>query len=416
MRRVPDGRRWRGHHRAVPQKRSGSADVTRRSYGTGSHYARADATGRETWYARWRIGGRLVHRRIGRKRIAGSNDGLTRTQAERALQRRIDSERPPAEVRISAEDAGAQLIASLEALGRKPTTMATYRSLLRTHISLLGDKPLDRLEAPDVEAWIGEIRRRGTGAKTARNAATLLHQVFAHGVRKGWCRDNPCAKVDLPKLEESADIRFLGHAEVEALMRAIGDNGTRLTLTDRAIYVVATMTGLRQGELLALRWRDVDWAARKIRVRQNYVRRHWGTPKTRRGSRSVPMADRVGAELEHHFQRSAYTGDDDLVFCHPETGAVLDHSALVRRFKGALRTAGVRPVRFNDLRHTFGTRMAAAGVPLRTLQEWMGHRDIKTTQIYADYQPDDGLEAELVERAFRPSSHSSSQFERERAN
>ena len=114
------------------------------------------------------------------------------------------------------------------------------------------------------------------------------------------------------------------------------------------------------------------------------------------------MADRVGAELERHFQRSAYVGDEDLVSCHPHTGGVLDHSQLVRRFKKTLAGAGIRPVRFNDLRRTFGTRMAGAGVALRTLQEWMGHRDIKTTQIYADYQPDDRREAELVERAFTP--------------
>jgi integrase len=93
-----------------------------------------------------------------------------------------------------------------------------------------------------------------------------------------------------------------------------------------------------------------------------------------------------------------------LVFCHPQTGQVLDHSALVRRFKKALRSASVRPLRFNDLRHTFGTRMAASGAPLRRLQEWMGHRDSKTTQIYADYQPDDLLEAEFVERAFSQGS------------
>ena len=123
------------------------------------------------------------------------------------------------------------------------------------------------------------------------------------------------------------------------------------------------MTGLRQGELLALRWRDVDWKAARIRVRQNHVRGHWGTPKTRRGSRSVPLADRVAGELDRHFKRSRYQADDDLVFAHPHFGQVLDHSSLVRRYKKALKAAGVREVRFNDLRHTFGTRMAAAGGP-----------------------------------------------------
>jgi Phage integrase family len=89
-----------------------------------------------------------------------------------------------------------------------------------------------------------------------------------------------------------------------------------------------------------------------------------------------------------------------LVFPHPETGHPLDPSKLARRFKAALRAPGVREVRFHDLRHTFGTRMAAAGAPMRTLQEWLGHRDIQTTMIYSDYQHDDRREAALVERAF----------------
>ena len=72
---------------------------------------------------------------------------------------------------------------------------------------------------------------------------------------------------------------------------------------------------------------------------------------------------------------------------------------MLKRFEHNLSRARVRDVRFHDLRHTFGTRMAAAGLPLRTLQEWMGHRDFKTTLIYADYQPSD-QEAGLVERAF----------------
>jgi integrase len=186
--------------------------------------------------------------------------------------------------------------------------------------------------------------------------------------------------------------------ELEALLRATPERAP-FGPTDRAVYTTAAMTGLRQGELLGLRWRDVDWSAGRLRVRQNYVRGHWGTPKSKRGSRSVPMIDRVAGELERHYQRSTWQGDDELVFPHPDTGEVLDHSALSRRFKKALKSARVRDVRFNDLRHTFGTRMAAAGVPLRTLQEWMGHRDFKTTLIYADYAPSEH-EAQMAERAF----------------
>jgi integrase len=170
-----------------------------------------------------------------------------------------------------------------------------------------------------------------------------------------------------------------------------------------ACYLTAAMTGLRQGELLALRWRDVDWAAGRLRVRRSYVRGEFGSPKSKRASRSVPLADRLARDLEGHFQRSAFQGDDDLVFGHPILGVVLDRSKLLKRFKACLRAAGVREARFHDLRHTFGTRMAAAGVPIRTLQEWMGHRDFKTTLIYADYAPS-AAEADFIERAFRQES------------
>lgn len=249
-----------------------------------------------------------------------------------------------------------------------------------------------------------KMRRAGSGPKTIVNALTLLHQIFAFAERKGWCHANPCKQVDRPMVEETTDIRFLTLAEVEALLRGVPEKHM-LAGTDRAIYLTAAMTGLRQGELLGLRWRDVDWIAGRIRVRQNYVRGHWGTPKSRRGSRSVPMADGVAGELERHFKRSAFQEDDNLVFPHPETGQVLDHSDLSRRYKKALKDAGVRRVRFNDLRHTFGTRMAAAGVPLRTLQEWMGHRDFKTTLIYADYCPSTH-ERQMVERAFEAGTNS----------
>lgn len=168
----------------------------------------------------------------------------------------------------------------------------------------------------------------------------------------------------------------------------------------RVIYLAAVMTGMRQGELLALRWQDVDWAAQKVRVRRNYIRGEFGTPKTKRASRSVPLADRLGGELDRLHRVTRWDRDSDLVFANPCTGAPMNGHALLKAFQRALDHAGVRRVRFHDLRHTFGTRMAATGrVPMRTLQEWMGHRDYRTTLIYADYQPGAG-EADVVNAAF----------------
>jgi integrase len=165
------------------------------------------------------------------------------------------------------------------------------------------------------------------------------------------------------------------------------------------------MAGLRQGELIALRWQDIDWTAGVIRVRRTYTRGQFGTPKSKRSSRAVPMADRLAGELERHFQRSNYQAEDDLVFCPPTPATP---TMLPGRASGSrpLKAAGVRPVRFHDLRHSYGTAMAAAGAPLRALQEWMGHRDYKTTSIYADYAPDPSQGARWAEAAFGAGTNS----------
>jgi integrase len=211
-------------------------------------------------------------------------------------------------------------------------------------------------------------------------------------------RLEPCKLAAKPHAANTdPDIHYLDAYELEALLRAVPDDD--LGRVEQAMYLTAATTGMRQGELLALRWMDVDWMARRVRVRRNYVRGEYGTPKSKRSSRAVPLADRVAGQLDQLHQASRHRADDDLVFAHPHTGKPIDRSRLLKRFKAALRSAGVREVRFHDLRHTFGTRMAAQGVPMRALQEMMGHRDFATTMIYADYMPS-GMESEWAEAAF----------------
>jgi integrase len=373
----------------------------RRSYGTGSLYVHTGKTGRKSWYGRWYSGGKRVRRTIGPKREAGSRDGLTRTEAEAELRRLMHDARTAQDrASLTVATVGERLLHRLEIVGRKPTTLATYRSTLETHLlPALGTLPLGEVGPEHIESLMTAMQEAGKAAKTRRNALILLHQLFAFAERRDWCAGNPCTPVDRPQVETSLDIRFLNKAELEALLEAVDVAREPLGHVDRAMFLTAAMTGLRQGELLALRWRDVDWRAERIRVRRNYVRGHWGTPKSRRGFRSVPLGTRVAKELEQLRQRSVHDADDDLVFAHPCTGEVLDHSQLTRRFKSALRAAGLREFRFNDLRHTFGTRMAGAGAPMRDLQEWMGHRSISTTEIYADYEPQKG-ESGTVDNAF----------------
>ena len=376
--------------------------MTRRSYGSGSLFVRRDASGREAWYGKWYAGGRRLKRKIGPKRQRGSSEGLTRAQAERELQRKVDAERAVVRSGLTIAEAGRLYLEHLEhVLERKPTTLGDYRSILRRHAEpFFGGRPLERVDAEDVRRFLVAKKGEGLATKTITNQLIFLHGLFAHSLKRGWVAANPVAAVDRPRAPASdPDIRYLELEEVEALLRAVPDD--YLASTDRTLYLVAAMTGLRQGELIALRWMDVDWQAARIRVRRNYTRQAFGTPKSRRSSRSVPMTDRVAGALESHFQDSAYQADENLVLCHPHTGHPLDASKLRKRFKAALDRAGLRDIRFHDLRHTFGTHCASAGISLRTLQEWLGHRDFKTTLIYADYAPNP-QEAELIERAFCP--------------
>jgi len=375
--------------------------MSRRSYGTGSLLTRRDVRGRERWIGKWWAGPKQVQRTIGLKRPSGSREGLTRAQAERELRRLIDAEAVviSSGARSSVPEAGERYLEHLRGLGRKRSTLEDYESTLRVHLApFFGTKPLQRIAPEDIEGFMAAKASEGRAPKSVLNYLGLLHSIFAFGQKRRWCEHNPCKLVDKPRPDTGdAEIRFLDQGELEALLQGVPDGD--LASTDRTLYLTAAMTGLRQAELRALRWRDIDWLAGRVRVRRTFVREEYGTPKSKRSSRSVPLADRVARELERHHGRSAYGSDDDLVFGHPHTGKPLERSRLLKRYKAALRAAGVREVRFHDLRHTFGTRMAAAGVPLRTLQEWMGHRDFKTTLIYADYQPSPA-EAELVERAF----------------
>ena len=377
--------------------------TAKRAYGSGSLYSRPSAGGGETWYAAFRVGRRRVKRALGPRRAAGSRAGLSRSEAEAELRRLMDEERHAPSVRLerlTIGEVGTAYLRHLDALGRKGSTVEAYESTLRVHlVPFFGEAPMQAITPVDVEAFMASERRAGRAPKSVLNYLGFLHSLFAFSEKRGWGAGNPVKLVDKPRPGDGdPEIRFLDEGELAAVIRAVPDDD-RGPL-ERVLYLVAAMTGLRQGELIALRWRDVDWSAGRIRVRRNFVRGQYGTPKSKRSSRAVPLADRAGAELERHFQRSLRQGDEDLVFGHPQLGTPLDRSKVLKRFKAAARSAGVRAVRFHDLRHTFGTRLAAAGVPLRTIQEWMGHREYRTTERYADYAPG-GREAALVNDAFQ---------------
>src|SRR5579863_8238280 len=272
---------------------------------------------------------------------------------------------------------------------RKPSTIRDYRSALNAHLlPAFGDRPLESITVDEIEAWRGTLD--GLSNRTKNKLLIQLHGIFRRAQRVYGLDANPLARVEKHPMRSSGDIEVLAPEEVWALVRAAGSE------LDGAIFLTAAFTGLRMGELLALRWVDVDFTGSVIRVRSSWAGGQLTTPKSGK-VRSVPMAPDVASALAKLFGRDHWTGDDDLVFAS-ETGTYLADSALRVRYKSALQRAKLRNLRFHDLRHTFGTRMIAKA-DVRRVQEWMGHADIQTTMKYLHYAPRPE-DARLVAEAF----------------
>ena len=352
-----------------------------------------------TWYGRWRVGGKQPKRSLGPVKSAQQPGGLTKTQAEAKLREKMAQHKPPPSGELlTFKTVADRHIARLEDLRRKRSTIQDYRQRLRVHLEpAFGPMPIDQIGREDVERFQTNKLRGGQSPKTVRNHMALLHAVFKYAEKQGLIGSNPAKLVDRPMIHQSDEVKYLTLAEVNALITAVPDDA--LGEVERVMYLAATRTGLRQSELLGLQWRYVDFSAKKIRVRQTYVRKQFDTPKSKRGSRVVPLPPQVARNLKEHRRRSPWSGAGDLVFAHPETGRPIDRSTVYHRYRKARDRARIAKVPFHGLRHTFGTTMAMAGTPMRKIQEWMGHRDYSTTLIYAHYQPGD-QEAELVERAF----------------
>ena len=399
----------------------------RRSYGTGQVYEKHGA-----YYGRWRTAdGRKLNRRIGPVRSPGSRDGLGRSEAERQF-RRIQQEE---ETRAPAPPGGTATVTEaadshrrkLALEGARKSYLLGCRSMQRVHIDpRLGTERLSAVRTADIERMASAMLASGLKPKTVHNVLVFLHGVFEHAIDRRWTNENPVRRAARPKRrrarDANPDLQFLTMAELDAVLRAIPDDVVQRVPAEsrrgragpapppradvlgpvlRVVVLTAAMTGLRRSELLGLRWRHVDWEAQRLRVRNAYVLgEHSSAGKSDLSTRrSVPMADRLAWELDRWSQRTVFSGDDDLVFAHPHTGRPLDGTKVSRRFKAACRAAGVRAVRFHDLRHTFATRLAASGQPLRTIQEFLGHADAKTTQIYAHYAPSE-QEVAMVNAAF----------------
>jgi integrase len=375
-----------------------SREVAQAGFPSG-HVFRVERARGPVWYAKYRLpDGRQVQKKLGpawtdRGRPAAGY--VTKRLAEAWLRTTLEDARRgtlPGQVRSGATfaDAAAEWLRFVaDDRERKPSTLKDYRSIVHGRLlPAFGAMALEDVTPAVVEQW--RLSLGGLSNRSKNKLLIVLHGIFRRAQTVYGLHVNPLARMEKHPQHASGDIEVFVPEEVWALVRAAASE------RDGALFLTAAFTGLRMGELLALRWRDVDFAGSVVRVRGSFAAGQLTTPKSGK-VRAVPMAPDVASALAALGRRTDWVGDDDLVFAG-DAGGYLDGSALRRRYKAALAAAGLRSLRFHDLRHTFGTRMIAKA-DIRRVQEWMGHADVQTTMKYLHYAPraEDAL---LVAEAF----------------
>jgi integrase len=359
------------------------------------HVFRRDGVRGPVWYANYRIaGGRQIQQRIGpawTQRGRPTDGFFTRGTAEAWLRELLDRARGGLVVRtgvLFSEAAVEWLRYAAEDRSCKPTTMRDYRHTVnRALVPVFGELPIEVITPQAIEIRRARLK---TSARTRNKQLTILNGIFRRACRLYGLPTNPVSGVERLREPMMVHLEVLKAEEVWALVRAAGSE------QDAALFLTAAFTGLRMGELRALRWRDVDFARSTVRVRASYAAGELTSPKSGK-VRAVPLAPHVAVALARLGARPRWVTDEDLVF-PGETGDYLDDSALRRRYKDSLAIAGLRALRFHDLRHTFGTRMIAKADILR-VKEWMGHADVHTTMRYLHFAPR-AEDARLVAEAF----------------
>jgi integrase len=344
---------------------------------------------RPVFYAAIRLpDGRRLQRRIGRAWLSRSRPPaghITRAQAEARLRDILVGADPGISVAGTGVTFGVAAESWLAYIRddrkRRPSTVSGYRRELDRNLlpEFGADTPLEEITTQEIDAYRERLVAEGRlSARTINKRLAQLHAIFKRAQRTYGLAKNPVEGAERQPHRLSGDITVLDARQVELLASKAAN------LQDGAIFRVAAFTGLRLGELRALRWGDVDWMRQVIRVRRSYTWGAEGAPKSGK-VRSVPLSDQPARALEVLSRRDLWTGDDDLVFVSP-TGGFLDESALRRRFYKALKAAKLPRMRFHDLRHTFGT-LAVQAFSLTDVKAFMGHADIQTTMIYAHHVP-----------------------------
>ncbi len=268
--------------------------------------------------------------------------------------------------------------------GYKPSTIYGYGLTLHAHLlPAFGHYRLDRITPEAVQAFLNERLKAGMNPVTLNRLVRQLRTVLEHARRWRYISENPVDLVERPRVRKRP-MDYLRPDEIGRFLDAAPANR-------RLLFKSAILTGLRMGELLAMKWGHLDWHSGRYHVVESLW---WGkggfqfvSPKTESSQRAIRLQPGLLAELrtnrELQEQQRLLFGDASqdlgLIFCQPNGRPLNPNNLLNRDFRRTLQHAGLRRMRFHDLRHTFASLMIAQGEHPKTIQEAMGHSSIGMT-------------------------------------
>lgn len=373
---------WCEATEATPASSKAGRQVTKRGNGEGSIYRRRDGR----WCATISGGnGR-------RKSIYGKTRAAVGVKLNTALKSRQDGMPMANERETVANFLAKWLEASASQL--RPRTHLRYEQLLRLHaVPQLGKLRIARVAPQHLQRLYADRLAAGQSPASVKQLHAVLHKSFSDAARWGVVVRNVVDLVSPPRVVRSK-IRALDPDQSRQLLRYALDD--RLS----ALYVLALSTGMRQGELLALRWRDVDLDRGSAQVRGTLQRTKGGfvvaEPKTAQSRRQVLLSTACASALRRHRAQQAQERlqlgpawlDADLVFTNGIGGYLEERNVVRRSFQPILAEAGLPRIRFHDLRHTAATLLLGEGVHPKVVSDMLGHSQISITlDLYSHVTP-----------------------------
>lgn len=311
--------------------------------------------------------------------------GATKSEAEDRLARIRTGQEVPAVARV-AKPTEPTLDRFADEYLKWKLGKASHRvdeEILRGWRRLFGDRPLSAITTGEIEQYKArrmteKVRNtnRVLSPRRVNYELVVLKALFNKAIKWGKAQRNPANQVEFLKVND-ARTDYLDPQEIRSLLAACSGRLAHL----KPIVTIALHTGMRRGEILALKWSDVDYARNRIRIRASKN----GT------GRDVPMGLEVLEALRSCVSlRQVVEGEDGPVFCNNQGKP---RKEIRNAFKSALRKAEIKNYRFHDLRHTFASQLRNDGVDITIIQELMGHKSLAMTMRYAHLHPARGKEA-----------------------